>query len=518
MKRFLTIVLAVLTLFSVACISSCQSMDDIIPEVYGEWDGNYIYRGNGRSKTTGEEYEQLIESVEVEGETYYASACVDSKIVNDDVYMILACQEDKPTVDVEYHPYGWDSDLDLTYCLVVYNIQNKTQKLLFTEQIITCDNEAEMFYRPSVIEGVFGETIVLRAYVQNAGFIGDDLSLRNYEWCTVDLDGNLLDFSFEYLVNSTYETPWEWVSDEYGVADVYEKSGRKLYYRDHTLSEPILFYTHSTDAYSHPYEWSYVEQDGRKGVLIEEYYRVESNKHSNQKKVGTLRFYDFETNQTSSISIDKHALFYMDNRYVKTYDYTTIEYYETWFEKKTADVEINNAIYRLTYDENGVHLENFFDLPEEHRFTIYGIQEDKMAYCEVWYENPHGCDIFGGSEAVYVEHDLLSGEKRTMEFEDTKVLEDEYAAVYEKEKGVAVGDYIYFLHEETLQALMSSPHTAYQLKRLNKQTNELEIMQLWYERKNHGYSNLELKYCEDLWFTCGYFEYYDFYEFTIRSY
>lgn len=511
MKRYLTIALAVITLFGVTCISGCQSMDDIVPETYGEWDGNYIYRGNGRSKTTGEEYEKLIESVEMEGKTYYVSACVDCEIVADDMYMILACQDEKPSVDTEYYQY---SDLDLTYCLVVYNIQNKTYKLLSTDQIITRDDEIEMFYRPSVIEGVFGETIVLRAYVQNAGYIGEYLSLSNSEWYTIDLDGNLLDFSFEYLVNSNYDTSWQWVSDKYLVAEAYEEGEYKLYYRDNTLSDPVLFYT----KYNSSYEWSYVEQDGRKGVLIEEYYRVESNNHSNQKKVRMLRFYDFETNQTSSIFIDKHALFYMDNRYVKTYDYTTIEYYETWFEKKTADVEINNAVYRLTYDENGVHLENFFDLPEEHRFTIYGIQEDKMVYCEVWYENPHGCDIFGGSESVYIEHDLVSGEKRTMEFEDTKVLEDEYSAVYEKEKGVVVGEYTYFLHEEALQAFMSSPETAYQLKRLNTQTNKLEIMQLWHEDKHYTAGELTLNYCEELWFTCGYYKYYDFYEFAVRNY
>ena len=68
-------------------------MGDVVPEEYGEWDNNYVYRGNGRSKTTGEDYEQLVNSVEIEGENYTVLACADFEIKGDDVYMILACQE-----------------------------------------------------------------------------------------------------------------------------------------------------------------------------------------------------------------------------------------------------------------------------------------------------------------------------------------------------------------------------------------------------------------------------------------
>ena len=65
---------------------------------------------------------------------------------------------------------------------------------------------------------------------------------------------------------------------------------------------------------------------------------------------------------------------------------------------------------------------------------------------------------------------------------------------------------------------MSSPETAYQLKRLNTQTNKLEIMQLWHEDKHYTAGELTLNYCEELWFTCGYYKYYDFYEFVVRNY
>lgn len=519
MKKLFSVVLAVFLLFGAVSFSACQGMDDVVPEAYGEWDNNYVYRGNGRSKTTGEDFEQLVESVVIDEKTHTPLACVDCKIEEDDMYMLLACQEGgKPSVDRVYHPLSWDSDLSLTYCLVVYNIQDKTQKLLWTEQAITRDG-VEYFYRPTILEGVFDECLVLRACIQKTENIGEDLSLGDYEWFTVDFDGNLLDSSLDYLIESEYNTSWEWVSDEYLVAEAYNAEGRReLYYRTRALSEPILFYTRTGSTYYNPYEWSYVEQDGRKGVLIREYHRYESNNNSERQILSSIKFYDFETNKKSEVSVGKFAQFYSDCRYMKTYGYTTVQYYETWVEKKTADVEIDNAIYRLTYDSNGVHLEEFFDLTEEHNFYIYGVLKDKILYCERWYRNPRGCDVFGGQEAVYIEHNLVSGEKTTLEFEEVKQLQDEYSAVYEKEKGIVVGEYIYFLHIEELRALMSSTQYAYLLKRVNTATNKMEVMQLWHEDKHYTNSELTLKYCEELWFTCGYSEHFDFYEFTVRAY
>ena len=165
-----------------------------------------------------------------------------------------------------------------------------------------------------------------------------------------------------------------------------------------------------------------------------------------------------------------------------------------------------------------MHLEAFFDFPDKRDFYIYGATEDEILYQESWYENPRGCDFFGGRESKYVQHNLVSGEKTAIKFEEVKRLQDEYSAVYEKEKGIAVGEHIYFLHTETLQALMSSPQYAYLLKRVNSTTNKVEVMQLWHEDKHYNNSELTLKYCEDLWFTCGYYDDFDFNDFTVRPY
>lgn len=45
----------VLAVGCLSALSGCRP--DYIPDGFGEWDGNYIYKGNVRSKTTGEDGE-----------------------------------------------------------------------------------------------------------------------------------------------------------------------------------------------------------------------------------------------------------------------------------------------------------------------------------------------------------------------------------------------------------------------------------------------------------------------------
>lgn len=512
-KRLLTIALTALFAFGAFCVSACQSMEDIIPETYGEWEQNYLYRGNGRTKTTGEDYEQLVKTVEIDGKTYKAWHCVDSEVHEDDLYMILACMEEGAHVsDVRYSKYSWAYDLDTVYCLVVYNLKEKTQKLLATDEKVMRE-DMEYFYRPTDIEGIFGDRILLRAYTEP--MVGRESTIGYYrdlevEWYTVDLDGALLDTSV------AYDNEWEWVSDEYLVAEIYneENGSYDLYYRTSDLSEPIFIQRRIPG--QRDIEWNYVEQNGVKGLLLREYYYKKWQNHN--YALGEMRFYNFETKTMSEpTSIYKYAEFYGNYSYVKTCLYKMIEYYAKWNEKDSRSVETDNALYRLVYDENGVHLEEILDLTEEHTYTIYGVRGDKVLYYEYWYQDHRGC-MYGGNQSSYCEWDLTA-KKGTATDEDTiKVMEDECSATYEQEKGVAIGDYIYFLHEESIfGGLMGNSTVAYMLKRRNVQTNELEVMQVWHERDNDGEDGR--KFCEEFWFVCkNDASEFNFYDFTVRAY
>ena len=508
-KRLLTIALTALFAFGAFCVSACQTMEDIIPETYGEWEQNYLYRGNGRTKTTGEDYEKLVETVEIDGVSLNAIYCLDSKIHGDDMYMLLVCQKYGEDLTARHYTSGWwKSRLDVVHCLVVYNIKDKTQKLLTADQKIEIE-EKEYFYRPMEIEGIFDDCILLCANIQEANTMGKEMWTNTIAWYTVDFDGALLEPDIEYA------NEWEWVSDEYLVAEIFNENGSyDLYYRTSDLSEPIFIQRRTPG--QRDIEWNYVEQNGVKGLLLREYYYKKWQNHN--YALGEMRFYNFETKTISEpTSIYKYAEFYGNYSYVKTCLYKTIEYYAKWNEKDSRSVETDNALYRLVYDENGVHLEEILDLTEEHAYTIYGVRGDKVLYYEYWYQDHRGC-MYGGNQSNYCEWDLTA-KKGTATDEDTiKVMEDECSATYEQEKGVAVGDYIYFLHEESIsEGLMFPRSRAYMLKRRNVQTNELEVMQLWHEEDNDGEDGR--KFCEEFWFVCkNDASEFNFYDFTVRAY
>jgi hypothetical protein len=201
---------------------------------------------------------------EIDGKTYKAWHCVDSEVHEDDLYMILACVEEGAYVsNVMYTKYYWAYDLDNVYCLVVYNLKEKTQKLLATDEKVMRE-DMEYFYRPTDIEGIFGDRILLRAYTEP--MVGRESTIGYYrdlevEWYTVDLDGALLDTSV------AYDNAWEWVSDEYLVAEIYneENGAYDLYYRTSDLSEPIFIQRRTPG--QRDIEWNYIEQNGVKGLL-----------------------------------------------------------------------------------------------------------------------------------------------------------------------------------------------------------------------------------------------------------
>ena len=511
-KRLLTIALTALFVFGAFCVSACQSMEDIIPETYGEWEQNYLYRGNAKTKTTGEDYEKLVKTVEIDGVPLNAIYCLDSKIHGDDMYMLLVCQKDGEDLTADHYTSGWwKSRLEVVHCLVSYNIKDKTQKLLTTDQKIEVEDK-EWFYRPMEIEGIFDDCILLCANIQEANTMGKEMWSNTIAWYTVDFDGALLEPDIEYA------NEWEWVSDEYLVAEMYNVDAHayELYYRTSDLSERTFVYRKL--AGSGDFEWAYIEQNGVKGLLIQEYYSVTSPYYGS-RMLGYLYFYNFDTDTMSeAVSVCSYAKFYGDYNYIKTY-----EYYKTYYRsslkegQKSVDVETNNALHRLVYDENGVHLEEFFDLTDGHNYTIYGIHGDKILYRDSWYQDHYGC-FSGGSKYTYCEWDLTTGKGKKVDDDAITDMEDEYSAWYEQEKGITVGDYIYFLHEESIsEGLMMPRSRAYMLKRRNVQTNELEVMQLWHEEDNDGEDGR--KFCEEFWFVCeNDAKEFNFYEFTARAY
>ncbi len=494
LKRLLAILFASLfTLMVGASVSACQSMEDIVPEKYGEWDGNYIYRGNGRAKTTAEDYEQLVQSVELFGESYTVLDCVDFEIKDDDMYLILKCD--------------YSDILEDIYCLVKYDIKNKTQTLLTHDTTFPLEN-AEFYYRPIEIAGVYEDCVLLQANVIKNEYLQPNIINWENGWYKVDLNH----FS-EEAVEEDFSN-YVWASKEYLIAEKYNSSTHKyeLYYRKGHFSEAVCI----SDVLGDSENWSYtyVEKNRMKGLVIKKF--GDYNKIYGCSFLISISFFNLETQELTSCEVGAYATWVGEMDYLKIYNLKTIEYYEMLFEKKKGDVEYNNEIKKVVYAEDGIRLEPLCDLNENCKYDIYALTGDKFVYREAWYESWRGCK-FGGEEYKYYEQDLKTNERREIEYEEMLDLEDKYAVIYELEKGITFGDYIYFLHEETIyNGLMAKSGLAYMLKRYNIKTQEIEVMQLWYgdprDSQRHEYE----KFSGALWFTCGYE--YDFYEFAVRNY
>ena len=82
----------------VLAITACGcNVEDFIPDSYGASDGNYLYIGNGRTTTTGENFEMLVSEIQEDGYTYKVSSCLDYGYSGDNAALLLAAYRTEPT-------------------------------------------------------------------------------------------------------------------------------------------------------------------------------------------------------------------------------------------------------------------------------------------------------------------------------------------------------------------------------------------------------------------------------------
>ena len=463
-----------------AVLSSCQSFGDLVPTEYGAWENHYIYRGNVRSKTTGEDAETLVGSV-THGEIVYETKdCLDYAFSGDDIYLNLS-----------FNAQGNDT-LDVHNALVRYNVKDKTQETLCFDLMVSAEEENTCFsYEPYAIEKVFEDKILLygRKYTIETEKNNGEGEAYTELWYNVDLDGDFLG------EEATSYVDWARVGEDYWLRYNYEEYSYE--YLTWGMENPVRICKGSYK------DVEFVEKNGVKGFLI-------SSENS-------LEFFDLATNTRTDLWegigfewVPAPEYEYFMSSEPMTVTYTTWKYVPIFLlalfkETRTAKIQGNCQLFKIDYSADGVRVEKIQAFEKEKDFSnAGGVADGKLYVRGFWYLSQRGCKD-GGSEGAYYAFDLTTKQFDVIEeFDDYKVAEDMcYTKAALENGGVIFGDYMYYIHRERVKpGLMAQSYTAYLLKRYRLSDEKLAIMQIWAEEDAYGNDEME-NFCEEMWLENG---------------
>lgn len=489
------IIAAVTTILSVCMLGvGCQihqSFGSLVPEEYGEWDNHYIYHGNVRSKTTGEDGEYLVTSVTESGKTYTVDGCADSAILGDDIYLCLNLS------------YMGENGAEIEYGLVKYNVKTKTQDLLLLEYTYQPEEGTTYVYRPYSIERVYEEGGLL-LQGQREEITVDDYGAEqtNYQtaYFKVDYDGAFL----EEIVYNT--AGYSRVSDDYFTKAVSDSMTEEvtLYYITWGMDEglPICSYDNA-NVYV---ECEFIDKNDVQGFLLKTYGLEDGTAPENYygEKLKKVEFFNLAKNEIVSIFEGDTYVEWVgipNKEYFITYEYDNVKYMQKsgmieTANEYTATVKKNCVLQHIIYSVNYVGLETAYIFnPLMGLQNVRGVVNDKELYISLeWYESAAGCNN-GGYQSKQYKVDLEKGSLDTVKQEEWNNSQTICYGSYALKNGVSCGNYGYYIERIKLTTVYQNTSYAYRLQRYNSTDKQTDVMQLW---KSSG-SDEEEKYCQLMW-------------------
>lgn len=131
------------------------TVEDLTPDpsAYCEWDGNYIYRGNMRAKTTGEDVELLLSSVEINGEIYDIGAVTSSskyRFVDNNTLIFLASVNKRTVEQPLSYTDQKEDEKQIKSIIVRYSLKEKTHEILHVSYNYNFDYYSIKKYDPEL--------------------------------------------------------------------------------------------------------------------------------------------------------------------------------------------------------------------------------------------------------------------------------------------------------------------------------------------------------------------------------
>ena len=495
-KKMVTAVAGILAvcMLGVGC-QIHQSFGNLVPEEYGAWDNNYIYHGNVRSKTTGEDGEYLVTSVTANEKTYTVDGCADSAIFGDDIYLCLNLS------------YTGEDGVEIENALVKYNVQMKSQYLMMLDYTSQPEEGVTYVYYPYTIERVYEEGGLL-LQGQRKEIIVDDYGAEqtNYQsaYFKVDRDGGFLE-EIEY---NTYG--YSRVSDDYFMKTLTLSSSTEVsfYYTTWGMDEGVQMYAYdNADVYV---ECDFIDRNNVQGFLFKTYGLEDKTAPENYQgeKLKKVEFFNLASNQLVPIYEGDAYVEWVEipeNEYFIVYEYETVKYsqksglFETPHDYE-AQIKKNCVLRHIIYSVNYVGLETAYIFNSSMGLqNVRGVAENKYLYLSMeWYESAAGCSN-GGCQSKQDKVDLEKGSLDTVAQEEWRNSQSICYGSYALKDGVSCGTYGYYIERIKLSTVYQNTSYAYRLQRYNSADGKTDVMQLW---KSSG-SDEEEKYCQLMWKSGG---------------
>lgn len=467
-----------------------QSFSNLVPEEYGAWDNYYIYHGNVRSKTTGDDAELLVSSIEWEGENCTVASCADSAIVGDDVYLCLSFEISETGGKLQDN------------ALVKYNVKTKTKDTLMVNYTAQPEEGVTYVYRVYSIESASEDGLILygQKEILTVDENGEQHTGYNSAYFKVTPNGEFVE---EVTCNNYGYTK---VDDDYYVKSVSlsESTLQTVLYMTWGMEEGVPMCTYDNADYY--METEFVEKNGVEGFLMKT-YALESGSPETYygDKLQKVEFFDVSVNETTTLYEGNTYAEWVEipeSEYFITYDVETVKY--TWREgyfdsatEATATLKKNCVLQRIVYTAEGVRTEVAYTFEKGLGLKSAAGVAASLLYIDFeWYESAAGCKNGGYQTQAYQVNISSDGEKmKKMDSDDWRNAKDICYGVYMIENGVSCGQYTYYIERTKLTTVLNSTSYAYSLNRYNIESGETEVMQLW----SSSSSQEGEKYCALMW-------------------
>ena len=488
MKKLLCLIFALLLsstiVFSTGCGCDFKDVEDILPslEEYGEWDGNYMYRGNVRAKTSGEDEQLLIPEITYNGVVYPLSELIDSvsyRFFDDNTIFLFA---------TNLKPKAKDEDPEQSNSSSNSSSENQTSSTN-ADQETSHSTEDELEISVLIKYLIKEKTYEIIHVFKGDGLryyslakIYDNFAVfrkRPVDLCSSLVEVGILDMNKKSIVDFTAKEKFVLLNEcivfveEYGI--------NYALYSDQEVSSLSKISLHNNDCHSIDYVKAYDSTiDGTPLIEIHHGYK-QSEKIIYYFNLKTKKIY-----QPTFLNDEDAIVFVSDDIILKG----DIELRENEFGNIKEKI-VNCKLYKCSLKNDELEYEYLNSFKSKLTYdSCYTFKNGSLGFTFYSFTTPiNKTDVY----KYYVYNKDNNSLESIGKFDRPEI--NYYNSIEE----ISCGDYLYYYNSDKTDALMFST-SVYMLMSKNTVTGEERLMQAFvYGNDNGLYARNSIIITEDYW-------------------